>query len=770
MPSFQRRSRPSFGPTVPFLLRSSFVAALVGLVASAAAQTPAASETLILDPFDVTSGDTKGYQATNTISGTAMNTPLKDVPMTINVITSELLSDMSAGNLAEALAINSSITQTGRQPVSNRAALFSIRGFSNRNVLVDGVTGGDYIPPQLIDRIEVVKGPNTLYGQSDPGGLVNIITKRPQGNNRLSTTVRFGDHGVFDAEVDGNVRTAGDKLGVRVFGAYTETDGYRVVDGSKTDFLGLAADYRLTANTTLLLHASASDTEGIPSQRSTYSFQIIPTDLNGDGVINNAIVNGVTESSARYNNTFLPRDYTSATEGTRFEQENRFLQLGVRHDVNGHLNLQYTFVRTTQELDDSFREYNTFNPAGTSDVNHSADYNYNRTNAQTLNGLLTFDTGPVAHRLLLGGRYTDDRNQSNTYALRALGPGNERAILDGLIASGRKIRLFLTKNDVLSGASYWLDDVPTRQELRSLGTRTSTTDYGETRVGSLYGTDSVSLLDNRLILLGGLRYIRIRSQSTDIAGNKIGTENDQNFTGYQAGAVYNFTPQLGAFANIATAFNPNGFNAVTGVFYDPEESRAYEAGLKLDDLWGGRIGGSVSAFNIRKNNVVRSDYNPVTFKSDTEITDDESQGWEVELFLKPTPNWQTIFNYSYIDARVVESHTLAKNLRLEGAAPHRFTLWSSYGIEQGFLKGLRFGGGFVAAYGPIQQFGTSNNQLVVEDGYTVINLFARYATRIAQRDVTFGVNVENLNDAFFIQSRAATNNPRQITFSASLDL
>jgi iron complex outermembrane receptor protein len=768
MLSLQRRSR--FGASAPALLRVTLVAALLTLASSAAAQTATAPGVLELDPFDVTGGDTHGYQATNTISGTAMNTPLKDVPMTINVITSELLADMNAGNLAEALAINSSITQTGRQPVSNRAALFAIRGFSNRNVLVDGVTGGDYIPPQLIDRIEIVKGPNTLYGQSDPGGLVNIITKRPQGANRLSTTLRAGDHGVFEAEVDGNVRTANDKLGVRVFGAYTETDGYRVVDGSQTDFLGLAADYRLTANTTLQLHASASDTEGIPSQRSTYSFQIIPTDLNGDGVINNAIVNGITESSARYNSTFLPRDYTSATAGTRFEQESRFFQAGLRHTFNAHFDLQYTFVRTTQELDDSFREYNTFNAANTSDVNHSADYNYNRTNAQTLNGLLTFDTGPVEHRLLLGGRYTDDLSQSNTYALRALGPGGERATLDGLIASGRKIRLFLTKNDVLSGVPYWLDDVPTREELRALGTRTSTTDYGETKVGSLYATDSVSLLNNRLIVLGGVRYIRIQSQSTDIAGNKIGVENDQDYTGYQAGAVYNFTPQLGAFANIATAFNPNGFNAITGVFYDPELSKAYEVGFKVDDLWKGRVGGSVSAFNIQKENVVRSDYNPVTFKSDTEITNDESQGWEVELFLKPTPNWQTVFNYSYIDARVVESRTLAKNLRLEGAAPHRFTLWTSYGFEQGFLKGLRFGGGFVAAYGPIQQFGTSNNQLVVEDGYTVINLFARYATHIAKREVTFGVNVENLNDVFFIQSRAATNSPRQITFSASLDL
>ena len=162
-------------------------------------------------------------------------------------------------------AFNSSITQTNRQPVSNRNDSWSIRGFRNRNVLIDGVTGGDYIPPQMIDRIEVVKGPNTLYGQSDPGGLVNIISKRPQGRDRLSVALRAGNHGLFGAELDANKKAG--PLGVRVFGAHTETDGYRIVDGNKSNFLGLAAEWRIARNTTLLVHGSASKTDGIPSQR-----------------------------------------------------------------------------------------------------------------------------------------------------------------------------------------------------------------------------------------------------------------------------------------------------------------------------------------------------------------------------------------------------------------------------------------------------------------------------------------------------------------------
>ena len=761
-----------------------FFAALLA-TAFASAQTsapamskPAADQAIMLNPFDVTESGGKGYMATNTISGTAMNTPLKEVPMTINVITAEFLADMQVLDLPQAMMFNSSITQTARLPGStNRNDAFSIRGFRNRNVLIDGVTGGDYIPPQMIDRIEVVKGPNTLYGQSDPGGLINIITKRPRGRDHLGLSARVGNHGLFSGEFDANKKALDGTLGVRAFGAHTETDGYRIIDGRKTDFLGLASDYRLTQSTTLVVHGSASKTEGIPSQRATYSFELIPTDLNKDGKIDATNVNGIVENTTRYNNTFLPRDYTSATAGTRFEQDNRFLQLGLRQMINSHINLQYMFVRTTQKMNMDFREYNTVSLGNNAaaptlvgaDANHSATYDFTRTEAHTFNSLLNFSTGPLAHRVLLGGRYTGDFARNSTYALRTLGSAGERPILQSMINQGRPIRLFLTKNDVLSGVKYWLDDVPTRTELRTLGTRTSTNDYGETRVGSIYATDSVALLDNRLKLLGGVRYIRIRSQSTNILGVKTGVFNDQSKTSYQAGSVFDLTKQISVFANTATAFNPNGFDSTTGVFFNPESSKAYEGGLKFDDLLDGRIGGSISVFNIRKKNVIRSDFNPVTFRADTEISDDESKGWETELFFNPTKNWQTVINYSHIDAKVVVSRTLARNLRLEGATPNRYTLWTSYAINEGVIKGLRFGGGVIVARGPIQQFGTSNNQLVVENGYTQINLFARYGTKIANRAVSFGVNVDNLNNVFFIQSRAGTNNPRQISFSTSLD-
>jgi len=107
---------------------------------------------------------------------------------------------------------------------------------------------------------------------------------------------------------------------------------------------------------------------------------------------------------------------------------------------------------------------------------------------------------------------------------------------------------------------------------------------------------------------------------------------------------------------------------------------------------------------------------------------------------------------------------------LEGGTPHRLTFFNSYTISEGSLQGLCFGGGIVYAKGPIQQFGTPVNALVAEDGYTTIDLFVRYPTEIGGRQVTFGVNIENVNDAFLARSRGAFSTPRTVLFSVSTDL
>ena len=101
---------------------------------------------------------------------------------------------------------------------------------------------------------------------------------------------------------------------------------------------------------------------------------------------------------------------------------------------------------------------------------------------------------------------------------------------------------------------------------------------------------------------------------------------------------------------------------------------------------------------------------------------------------------------------------------MEGGTQHRLTFFNSYTIIEGSLQGLCFGGGIVYAKGPIQQFGTPVNALVAEDGYTTIDLFARYPTEIGGRQVTFGVNIENVNDAFSLDRGVLSAIPERFCF------
>ncbi len=778
VPPLETHPTPTVSPntTPPSMKKNKLLAPFAAFIAAltnplAEAQSTTASnlpDPILLSPFEVT-GNTEGYMATNSISGTAMNTPLKDVPMAINVITAELISDMGVTDMTDILKMNASITMQARAYFTNRGANWTIRGFGTRNLLVDGVTGGNQIPPQLIDRVEIVKGPNTLYGQSDPGGLINIITKRPLPVQHQRFSALAGSDGQLGFDLDVNTPLANGAASLRLLAGYSQTDGYRRVDGEEINYLGLVGEIKLSAKTTFLFNASGRESDGVAAQRSTFSFEVIPTDLNGDGVINNTVVRGVREATARYNARFLPPDFTTSTADNKMEWSNWYLSTGLRHAFTPQIMGQYNYVNTQQRLGFTSREFNTFNASGVSDVKHTGGDETNRTNAHTLQLAMNFETGNISHRVLVGGRSTADTRRSDVYDLRALGPASERNVMNQMIANGRNLRLFLTKDDVLSGVPYWLDDVPTKAEAFALGTRVGAVGESTTDVNSAYITDSVGLMDNRLKLLAGLRYVEIKNASQSVTGSLIGNVQESSDSSYQLGVVYDLTPNLVVFGNTATAFNPNSPDSQTGQTREPERSLAYEIGLKFENLFSGRLSGTVSLFEITKENLVRSDYNPVTFSNVTEISDDESKGIDTELFITLKPQWQVVLGYTHMKTQVVKSQTAALGLPLEGAPPDKATLWTSYEFASGPLKGLRFGGGGVFVRGPIQQFGVSSNRLVVQRGYTELNLFARYETAYRDHKLGFGLNVNNLTDKFYLKARAASNTPRQIIFSTSLD-
>ncbi|HCR29127.1 MAG TPA: hypothetical protein DIV79_03825 [Opitutae bacterium] len=721
-----------------------------------------------LDPFTVQA--TEGYTATNTISGTGLSTPLSDVPMGINVITSDFLEDSHIGEFTHAMDYNASITQTGRNDNGNSvAATFAIRGYRNSTMLTDGVLGGMVLPMQMIDRIEVVKGPNTLYGQAEPSGLINVITKKPRAEEGGTIRGITGSNEWYQIKLDYTVRAMDDKLGLRIMTDNKETNGWRWLGNREYQFKGLSGSYELAETTDFDFLVAENHATGFPTQRATWSFERIPTDLNGDGDLDDT-VGGVKESTARFNNTFLPPEYVSATADNTLDQQYYWMSMGIRHSFSENHNFQYKYNFNERDHLMSAREFNTFNPDGSNPVNNYSNEFISRDEVHTLADIIEFGTGDVKHQLLLGIRESESINNMGrgNYRLRARN-ATENAALRAIEArTGKRFRDVLYKSDITRGTAIWEDDAPTTEEIFAYGQRSNQAGRSFQEITTIYATDNIYFNNGQSNVIVGVRNINLDQRNEALGGATTSTLSGSD-TNFQFGGVHRINPNLSVFASWADSFRPqNRTDPNTGELVGPQTSEAIEVGLKFADMYDGKLTGSVTAFRIEQNNVFRSDHNPVTFVNDQAITDDLSEGLEFELFINPVPHWNIVAAYSYIDAKVVGD--VATGLPLEGATPHRFTLFNSYTIQEGPLAGVRFGGGLVYADGPIAQFGNTANRLVVEDGYTVYDLFARFPVTFGERDWTVGINIDNATNEFFVRSRAATNEARQALLSLSTEL
>ena len=460
-----------------------------------------------LDPFTVQA--TEGYTATNTISGTGLSTPLQNVPMAINIITSDFLEDSHIGEFTHAMDYNASITQTGRNDNGNSvASTFAIRGYRNSTMLVDGVLGGMVLPMQMIDRIEVVKGPNTLYGQAEPSGLINVITKTPRAEQGGTIRAITGTNEWYQLKLDYTVRAMDDKLGLRIMTDNKETNGWRWLDNRAYQFKGMSGSYELSEATDIDFLLAENHATGFPTQRATWSFERIPTDLNGDGDTDDT-VGGVRESTARFNNTFLPPEYVSSGPGNTLDQQYYWMSMGIRHSFSDNHNFQYKYNFNERDHLMSAREFNTFNPDGSNPVNNYSNEFISRDEVHTLNDIIEFSTGEVKHQLLLGVRKSESINNMGrgNYRLRG-GNATENAAMRVIEArTGKVFRDVLYREDILNGAPIWTDDVPTLEEIFAYGQRSNQAGRSFQDITTMYATDNIYFNNGQSNVIVGIRNI-----------------------------------------------------------------------------------------------------------------------------------------------------------------------------------------------------------------------------------------------------------------------
>ncbi|KWI41996.1 TonB-dependent siderophore receptor [Burkholderia stagnalis] len=583
---------------------------------------------------------TIGYQPRTTSIAGAQDTPLEKIPQSVAVVSSSVMQDQQARSLDDVLGNISGVTQTNTLGGTRDA--FIKRGFGSNNdgsVLVDGVrTPVLHSYLATIDRVEVLKGPaSLLYGMQDPGGVINLVTRKPEDTFGGSISATRTSHGGAGATFDltgplgkpGQV--AGGTLAFRLTGEY-DTSRYWRTFGRQRDALIAPALSWHDANTSIDVSYQYVDYT-TPFDRGT------------------ALVNGRLDDSLRY------RRYEEAWSQSSGIQET--FRARVEHRLSDAWRLRATYGWGRDRYAQTITRATSLNGA-TGAMMRSSDANLGRNDSDqiaTLGLLGNVTLAGMKHALYVGGEYERQRSfRGDTMRGKATPGFNLFDPVYGLLAPG---------------------GTPNRAQSDSLS---------KVHAYSIVLQDSVNLTE-RLTAVAGLRWEDWQQESGMGRPFVYADRSHGNVWLPQFGLAYAITPSLTAYANVSRSFKTNvSSNAAAPLA--PESGRVVEAGLKFNVARA--ITGTLAVYQIDKRNVA------VTIDNVTStIGAARSRGVELDVAGQLTRHWSVIGSYAYTNANDREA-----NLPLINVARHTGSLFAVYDTALANLPGRwRFGGGarFVGA-------------------------------------------------------------------------
>lgn len=709
---------------MPLRARHGLLPLLLAAALPAQADTPVELEQQIVEASAETAdGPVQGYRATRSASATRTDTPIEEIPQAISVVPAQVLADLDSSNVERALDFAGGVS---RQNNFGGLSLYeySVRGFTTSEFYKDGFSANRGYPsaPDAanIERIEVLKGPAaSLYGRGDPGGTVNIVTKKPTAETfaRLQTSAGSWDRYRTSLDANAPLDEAGDLQG-RVNLAVEDNGSFRDHVDSSRQFVAPSLAWQLGADTRLLVEGEFS--------RSNLVFDrgiVAPNDRLGS----------VSRS------TFLgePGD-------GHLDNDNEQLQASLEHDLNDtwHLRLasHYKTGRIGGYASESFSLANDGRTLTRRFRERDMAW-HDSISQLELHGRL--DLAGIEHRVLLGGEYENYRKSE-------------------------RVTEILPLSDIRSTIDIYQ---PVYGRPRPNGTR-SGSDFHEQAVSRALNLQDQLDFGNGL---HGLLGVRLERYTQDIHNRVDGRETDQrqDAVTWRSGLLYQLTPQVGVFANASTSFKPNSGLDINGKAFDPEEGIGYESGVKLD-LFDGRLGATLAAFHLTKQNVLTID--PVDSDYNRAAGEARSQGFDVQVSGQVSDALRVIGAYAWIDAEVTKDNSLPIGSRLLGVPRHNASLLGIYEFQNGWLKGSDVGAAITHVGERLGEV-RSAKQLATRDNfdlpsYTTVDLLAHYPLSERAR---LGVNLNNIFDEKYYERSysamwVAPGAPRNLTFNLSLDL
>ncbi|WP_157944638.1 TonB-dependent siderophore receptor [Mangrovicella endophytica] len=650
-------------------------------------------------------GPVEGYTAETTTTGSKTATPLIEIPQSISVVTTDQLEDRGVQNLGEALNYTAGVIS---QPFGNDVRYFApiIRGFDATNsVYLNNFRfirdfGALAFEPFGQERIEVIKGPaSVLYGQGEPGGLINLIQKRPTGETFGEAGIEVGSDNRYVAKFD-YAGVANDVVSYRLTGLGRLADGEQDFIEDNRFYIAPTVTIEPDADTSFTLLSSL--------QYDTGTSQI---GLPLQGTINDNPNGSLPPSRYLGEPDFNDNESWIGTIGYEF-----------RHRFNETFEVRQNVQYLKFDADSNNLYFSFLDP-----VDLRTGYRGVNVQSETIDSLgidnqleAKFDTGAMQHTTLVGLDYKLNNQWRSSNFSGSVGPID---VFDPVYGQP------VTVNP--DGANI--------------------TDVTQDQVG-LYLQDQIKF-DRLNVSLG------LRQDWAGLDDNESGDEaNYDKLTG-RAGALYLFDNGFAPFVGYSTSFSPTaGVSDVTGELFDPTEGEQIEGGFKYQPLgWNSFI--TASVYDLTKTNVVSTQAVPDGaggLESETSQTGEiRSRGFEFEATANLSQGLSLIAAYTYTDAEITEGDdtidatTGLVTATTTGNRPanipeHAASLWLNYELQSEMLKGLSFGGG-MRYIG--ERYGNNANTIDLSSA-TVFDAAIRY-----ERDsFEAKLNVNNIADKEYFAS------------------
>jgi iron complex outermembrane recepter protein len=627
--------------------------------------------------------------------------PLIETPFTIDVIDREVIDLRNVESVGEALRYVPGVTTEARGGAITRYDLYTIRGFENGfgSSYFDGMKlyhGGWWLALQVdasvAERIEILKGPAAvLYGNTPPGGLVNVVSKRPANHAATLFGFSIGNNDSRELSLDSTGALGDSDLSYRFVGLARERDGQAVTTREERYVLAPSVRWDFTDRTALTVTGFYQDDPETGHYGAASPFGSLVPNPNGR----------------------LPTDFYDGD--VNFESGDR-RQRALGYTFEHTFNEDWSVIQNLRLMEgDMLYESIYPNNTDTTDFrtsNRAAIYSDEHIEANTVDTRLygAFTFGNVAHTLLVGVDYQD-------FSLDGEWGFGEAPPLD----------LFAPDNAQIDGAALRasLARFPLPSEEEQLG---------------FYAQDQLKI--GGLVLLAGARYDQYESKSGGF---------DQDNLGVRAGALYHFESGFAPYASYTESFEGQGGADFAGNPFEPVEGHQIELGVKYETP-GRRAFVTLAAYEIVRDNILSTDPEHPLFS--IQGGEQQTRGIEIEARAQLTEALEVSVGFSTLDPEYTRGDQVGEHVKevAEQTASIWATYDFSGALDGLAIGGGAHYTGSSYAADNLDLFGDGNPFDVRVPSYTLIDLVASYTTTIASTPLRFALTANNVADKRHVTS------------------